>query len=70
MAVARAKARSATKGKHWTHDEEIEFALSIIEEMLPRGANDWSRVASTYNATRRGGMSEKDDEKIKNKFKS
>lgn len=57
------------KGKHWRNDE-LELMLTITEKILPRGSNEWERIAEEFNNSRSAGMNERDADAIRNKFKS
>jgi hypothetical protein len=58
-----------TKGKHWSI-AELNRLFEIIENVLPRGANEWTIVAERYNSNRPRGFVERDEESMRNKFKS
>ncbi len=44
--------------------------LQIVEEILPRGGNEWLLVSESYNTNRPAHMTARDDESLRNKFKS
>jgi hypothetical protein len=57
------------KGQHW-REEEVRLLLDIVEDILPRGGNEWTLCANQYNSKRQPWMAERDDDQIKNKYKA
>ncbi|ETI48940.1 hypothetical protein F443_07090 [Phytophthora nicotianae P1569] len=48
---------------------EIDRLLSLVEEFLPLGQDEWERLAGFYNVTRVRGWQEREYESLRRKFK-
>ncbi|KAE9307474.1 hypothetical protein PF001_g11594 [Phytophthora fragariae] len=49
---------------------DIDRLLSLIEQALPLGKDEWERLAASFNANRTRGAPERDFESLRRKFKS
>lgn len=60
------------RGRHW-REAEVALMLSVVRDILPRGANEWMTTAIRYNERclqLAPYFPERDDEAIRNKFKA
>ena len=62
------------KGAHWMTDE-VTMLLDKVDEIKPRGSNEWEAVARAYNISRLSaeyltGRPERDVDSCKTKFKA
>lgn len=57
------------RGKHWSELELARLAR-CIQQILPCGPNEWSRVANMYNMNRPHYCHERDVDAIVSKYKS
>ncbi|KAE8985489.1 hypothetical protein PR001_g22875 [Phytophthora rubi] len=48
---------------------DIDRLLSLIEQALPLGKDEWERLAASFNANRTRGAPERDFESLRRKFK-
>ncbi|EEY68152.1 uncharacterized protein PITG_04540 [Phytophthora infestans T30-4] len=60
-------AKGTTKGKNFTTSEVIRM-LSIVEDILTFGSEQWQNVASQFNANIPTGRTERDGDILKRKF--
>ena len=70
--MAGVRRAALKKGKHWKSDE-IDLLLSLVEERLPLGGNEWDTLSLQYNVRRAMDLQwapERDPDSCRTKFKT